>query len=78
MFVAEFQYACFTHTYIFYLLRQDSTAQLSKQCLFVNAGWYMGSYSADVDLRFGCPQSDILEQISWVLIYQPQEDGHLS
>ena len=24
MFVAEFQDACFTHTYIFFLLRQDS------------------------------------------------------
>ena len=29
MLVAEFQYACSTHTYIFYLLRQDS-AQLKK------------------------------------------------
>ena len=27
MFMAEFQYACFTYAYIFYLLRQDS-AQL--------------------------------------------------
>ena len=25
MFVAEFRYACFTHTYIFNLLRQDSS-----------------------------------------------------
>ena len=24
LFVAEFRYACFTHAYIFYLLRQDS------------------------------------------------------
>ena len=24
MLVAEFRYACFTHTHIFYLLRQDS------------------------------------------------------
>ena len=24
MFVAEFRFACFTHTYISYLLRQDS------------------------------------------------------
>ena len=52
--------------------------QASKQCLFVNAGWYMGSYTADVDLRLGCPQSDILERISWVLIYRPREDGQLS
>ena len=29
MFVAEFRYACFTPTYIFYLLRQDSV-QLKK------------------------------------------------
>ena len=36
----------------------------------------MGSYSADVDLRLECPQSDILERKSWVLIYRPQEDGH--
>ena len=30
--------------------------QASKQCLFVNAGWYMGSYTADVDLRPGGPR----------------------
>ena len=24
LFLAEFRYACFTHAYIFYLLRQDS------------------------------------------------------
>ena len=30
MFVAEFQYSCFTHTYIFYLLKQDS-AQLKNK-----------------------------------------------
>ena len=30
--------------------------QASKQCLFVNAGWYMGSYTADVDLRLGGPR----------------------
>ena len=29
MFVAEFQYACFMHTFIFHLLRQDG-AQLKK------------------------------------------------
>ena len=46
------------------------TKQASKQCLFVNAGWYMGSYTADVDLRLGCSQSDILERIFWVLIYR--------
>ena len=38
----------------------------------------MGSYTADADLRLGCPQSDILERISWVLIYRPREDGQLS
>ena len=38
----------------------------------------MGSYTADVDLRLGCPQIDILERISWVLIYRPREDGQLS
>ena len=30
IFVAEFQYACFTRTYIIYLLRQDS-AQLKNE-----------------------------------------------
>ena len=30
--------------------------QASEQCLFVNAGWYMGSYTADVDLRLGGPR----------------------
>ena len=38
----------------------------------------MGSYSADVDLQLGCPQIDIPEQISWILNYQPREDGQLS
>ena len=55
-----------------------ASKQASKQCLFVNAGWYMGSYTADVDLRLGCPQSDILERMSWVLIYRPREEGQLS
>ena len=32
------------------------TQQASKQCLFVNAGWYMGGYTADVDLRLGGPR----------------------
>ena len=27
--------------------------QASKQHLFVNTGWYVGSYTADVDLRLG-------------------------
>ena len=36
MFVAEFQYACFMHAFIFYLLRQDG-AQLKN-------------YKVDVDL----------------------------
>ena len=43
----------------------------------VNAGWYMGSYTADVDLRPGGPQSNIMERISWVLIYQPRGNGQL-
>ena len=30
--------------------------QASKQCLFVNAGWYMGSFTADMDLRLGGPR----------------------
>ena len=30
--------------------------QASKQCPFVNAGWYIGSYTADVDLRLGGPR----------------------
>ena len=38
----------------------------------------MGSYSDDVDLQLGCPQSDILERISWVLIYRSRKDGQLS
>ena len=34
------------------ILDSDSKTA-SKQCSFVNAGWYMGSYTADVDLWLG-------------------------
>ena len=30
--------------------------QASKYCLFVNAGWYISSYLADVDLGFDAPR----------------------
>ena len=32
MFVAEFQYAWFIHTYIFYLLKQEKIKKLMQAC----------------------------------------------
>ena len=53
---------CFVYTKFFSTTSEAREWKLgftdtaSKQCLFVNAGWYMGSYTGDVDLRLGGPR----------------------
>ena len=55
-------------------IRQLIRHRPSKQCLFVNAGCYMGSYTADVDLRLGCPQNEYL----WCSFTGPESGGWIS